>query len=413
MPYRPGQSIAFWAAGMLMLCGASVASADSRASQARVDQEIRISIGADAVEIEYDTALNRPAAFLEVVRIDTDQDGKMSPPEQALYFTSLGETLAKGLELSVNDRQIPLKPVGQVKLSMPFTKTYRFTIPHPDQWGSGTEIEFHNDNYLSLPGAVTIVLDPGDSSDITYQHIAGKALGDSGGADLAETQERDIVFRYRKGTGQYTPDARPQAVSTEQTAPPSAGSRSWIMILSAVGALAAAPFICAKKHPVIAYLTLFGALIVLGTSGMGRPAIVPDDARAVGIFRDLHEGIYRAFNARSEDEIYDTLAASLEGELLDSVYNEVHQTVAMRRKKQMSFRVRRVKAISTEVRPAEGAAFQVLHHWRVYGTVTHMAHSHARFNEYQAIYTVRHNGTAWRISDSQIRRHKRVTVGQS
>jgi hypothetical protein len=400
---------------MLMLCGASVASADSRASQARVDQEIRISIGADAMEIEYDTVLNRPAAFLEVVRIDTDQDGKMSPAEQARYFTSLGETLAEGLELSINGRQIPLKPVGQVKLSMPLTKTYRFTIPHPDQWAQGAEIELHNDNYLSLPGAVTIVLDPGDSSDITYQHIAGKALGDSGGADLAETQERDIVFRYRKGTGQYVTDAKPQAVLKDQTAPPPSGQHVWIVILSVVGALAAVACIGPRRRPVIACLTLIGVGVVLYAISMDRTSdhIVPDDARAVGIFRDLHEGIYRAFNARTEDEIYDTLAASLEGELLDSVYNEVHQTVAMRRKKQMSFRVRRVKAISTEVLPAPGAAFQVRHHWRVYGTVTHMAHSHARFNEYQAIYTVRHNGTAWRISDSQIRRHKRVTVGQS
>ena len=79
----------------------------------------------------------------------------------------------------------------------------------------------------------------------------------------------------------------------------------------------------------------------------------------------------------------------------------------------MSFRIRRVKAISTEVLPAAGGAFRVRHHWRVYGTVTHMAHSHARFNEYQAVYTVRHNGTAWRIADSQIRRHKRVSIGQS
>lgn len=415
MPSRPGQSAAFWAAGMLMLCGASVASADPKASQARVDQEIRISIGADTIKIEYDTVLNRPAAFLEVVRIDTNQDGKMSPAEQARYFSSLGETLAGGLELSVNARQIPLKPVGGAKLTMPFTKTYRFTVPHPGQWARGAEIELHNDNYLSLPGTVTIVLDPGDSSDITHRHIAGKALGDSGGVDLAETQERDIVFRYRKGTGQYVTNAKPQAVSKDQTAPPPSGQRVWIVILSVAGALAAVACIGPRRRPVIACLTLIGVGVVLFAISMNptNDRVVPDDARAAGIFRDLHESIYRAFNARTEDEIYDTLAASLEGELLDSIYNEVHQTVAMRRRKQMSFRVRRVKAISTEITPAAGATFRVRHHWRVYGTVTHMAHSHARFNEYQAIYTVRHNGTAWRISDSQIRRHKRVSVGQS
>jgi len=415
MPSRPEQSIAFWAA-VLVLGGASVASADSRAARVRVDQEIRVSIGAKAIEIEYDTVLNRPAAFLEVVRIDTDQDGKMSPPEQARYFSSLGETLAAGLELSVNSRHTPLEPVGRVKLTMPFTKTYRFTIPHPDQWARGAEIELHNDNYLSLPGTVTIVLDPGDSSDITHQHIASEALGDSGRADLSDPQQRDIVFRYRKGSGQSVTQPKPQAVSKDQTAPPPAGGRTWMVALSVLGAIVAVAFIGPIRHPVAASLTLLGLGVVLYTVSIHLPndqAIVPDDARAASIFRDLHEGIYRAFNARTEDEIYDTLAASLEGELLDKVYNEVHQTVLKRRKKQMTFRARRVKAISTKIRPATGAAFQVRHHWRVYGTVTHMAHSHARFNEYQAVYTVRHNGTAWRIADSQIRRHKRVSVGQS
>jgi hypothetical protein len=346
--------------------------------------------------------------------MDIDQDGRMSPAEQARYFSSLGETLAAGLELSVNGRHTPLTPVGEVKLTMPFTKTYRFAIPHPDNWTSGAEIELHNDNYMSLPGTVTIVLDPGDSSDITHKHVAGKALGDSGGSDLSETQERDIVFRYCMGTGQQATDANPRVERQDQTtAPPPPDNRTLIIILSVTGALAAAALIGPIKHPVAACIILLGAGVVMYATCMKAPAIVPNNAQAASIFRDLHEGIYRAFNARSEDEIYDTLAMSLQGQLLDKVYNEVHQTVAMRKNKQMSFRVRRVKAISTEVTPSSGSTFQVRHHWRVYGTVTHLAHSHARFNEYQAVYTVVHNGNGWRISDSQIRRHKRVTVGQS
>ncbi len=411
-----GQSTAFAlaASAILLFCAAAPLWADTKASMARVDQDIRISIGADAIEIEYNTVLNRPAAFLEVVRMDTDQDGKMSPAEQARYFSSLGDTLAAGLELSVNGEQTPLKPLGQVKLTMPFTKTYRFAVPHPDNWTDGAEIELHNDNYLSLPGTVTIALDPGDSSDITHKHILGQAIGDSGRADLSEAQQRDIVFQYRKGTGHNAADAKPQAVLTNRPAPPQPVGRGvWVMILAGLGALVAVAFIGPKKHPVVACITLVGVSIALYAAGLNEQTTAPDNARAIGIFCDLHEGVYRAFNGRTEDEIYDTLAMSVEGDLLDKIYNEVHQAVAMQKSIQMSFRVRRVKAISTEVIPADGAAFKIRHHWRVYGTVTHMAHSHARFNEYRAIYTVRHNGTAWRIADSQIQRHKRVSIGQS
>jgi len=413
MPHRSRQLIAFWAAIGLAICTGPVASADSRASMARVDQEIRVSIGPDAIEIEYDTVLNRPAAFLEVVRMDADQDGKMSPAEQAHYFSSLGETLAAGIELSVNERQVSLKPAGKVKLTMPFTKTYRFTVPHPDQWADGARVEFHNDNYLSLPGTVKIVLDPGRGADITHHHIAGKALGDSGFTDLSEAQERDIVFRYRKGDGTLAEDATAQATARTQDAPPPSNNRIWIAILSSLAALTAIGFIGPRKRPIIACLTLLAVAGALCAADSSDPALIPDNARAIEIFRDLHTGIYRAFNGRTEDEIYDTLAASLEGQLLDDVYNEVHQTVAMRTNKQMSFRVRRVKSISTEVTPKSEAAFEVRHHWRVYGTVTHMAHSHARFNEYQAIYTVSHTAAGWRISESTICRHKRVSIGQS
>jgi len=380
---------------------------------ARVDQEIRILIGKGAIKIEYDTVLNRPAAFLEVVRMDSNQDGKMSGSEQARYFSSLGETLAGGLELLVNGRPVQIKPVGQVKLSMPFKKTYRFSVPHPDNWTSGAEIELHNDNYLSLPGTVTIVLNPGDGADITHQHIAGKALGDSGSTDLSEAQQRDIVFRYRKGSGQHAKQVEPQTASQDQTAAPSASKHIWVIVLAGIAALIAVAFIGPMKHSLASALTLILTGIALYAIVPNEPDIVIDDAKAIGVFRDLHQGIYRAFNQRTEDEIYDTLAMSLQGDLLDRVYNEVRQTVTKRKNQQMTFRIRRVKAISTELIQTSGAAFRVKHHWRVYGTVTHMAHSHSRFNEYQATYTIRHNGSNWRIAESRISRHKRVSIGQS
>ncbi len=410
----PGKSTAFLTAAAVLLGAAALVRADAKASMARVDQEIRITLGDDGIEIQYDTILNRPAAFLEVIRMDADQDGKMSPDEQARYFSSLGETLAGGLELSINGVLTPLKPQGQATLTMPFTKTYRFKVPHPDNWSDGVEIELHNDNYLALPGTVTIALNPGDASDITHRHIVGQAIGDSGRADLSEAQQRDIVFRYRKGTGKQAPNAEQQTASQDQTAPPRrTGHRVWIVILVGLGAILAAAFIGPRKHPIIAVLTLLIAGGALYAARPQRAYIVPDDARAAEIFVDLHQGIYRAFNARTENEIYDMLAMSLQGDLLDRVYNEVSQTASKRANQRMSFRIRRVRAISTEIGPAPGAAFTVKYHWRVYGTVTHMAHSHPRFNEYQAIYTVSHNGKAWRISDSQISRHKRVSIGQS
>ena len=51
--------------------------------------------------------------------------------------------------------------------------------------------------------------------------------------------------------------------------------------------------------------------------------------------------------------------------------------------------------------------------WRVYGVVTHFGHTHARINEYEAEYLVRHNGRSWRITESRVRQNKRVTMDKA
>ena len=43
--------------------------------------------------------------------------------------------------------------------------------------------------------------------------------------------------------------------------------------------------------------------------------------------------------------------------------------------------------------------------------VTHLGHTHARINEYEADYFVQHNQRDWRITDSQIRENKRASIG--
>ena len=147
-----------------------------------------------------------------------------------------------------------------------------------------------------------------------------------------------------------------------------------------------------------------------------QASAVPPEPQAREIFQALHRGIYRAFEAETEGEIYDTLAQSLDGEALQDVYGEVYDALMMRDGGNKRFDIRRVKPISTEVLPAEEGerpAFRVRCRWRVYGTVTHYGHTHARLNEYEALYRVTYTGRAWRITDSQVQQHERVSIGRT
>ena len=56
----------------------------------------------------------------------------------------------------------------------------------------------------------------------------------------------------------------------------------------------------------------------------------PSDEEAQRIFEALHRNIYRAFDYETESDIYDALAESVDGYLLDQIYNEVYQSLILR-----------------------------------------------------------------------------------
>ncbi|MCA8961216.1 MAG: hypothetical protein KDC38_11915 [Planctomycetes bacterium] len=141
-----------------------------------------------------------------------------------------------------------------------------------------------------------------------------------------------------------------------------------------------------------------------------------DEARE--IFEALHRNVYRAFDYDTEDEIYDALARSVDDRLLDSVYNEVYQSLVVQEEGGAMSKVRGVEIVDADVQlkdPSEGGdepvTFSVECRWRVTGTVVHWGHSHWRTNEYQARYTLRRDADRWRIVDVDLESQKRIEGG--
>jgi hypothetical protein len=54
------------------------------------------------------------------------------------------------------------------------------------------------------------------------------------------------------------------------------------------------------------------------------------------------------------------------------------------------------------------AAFSIQSRWRVYGTVYHWGHVHARTNEYQARYTIAQREDRWKIIGMQTLGQRRI-----
>lgn len=404
---------------------------------ARAKQETFFTITPGRIEIVYVTTFNMPAAFVKHMQMDADADGRVSLDEQRRYFADLARNVSSGLDLSINGRAVTLVPTGPAELDALeggrfIEEIYRFTVPHPPGWKRGVVVEFHNDNYLDFGGEILVEVDPGDGADIVYDSRWEQPDQDPGPGGISE---RDVVFRYRRGTGKWQRPAGFRAGlrrAGPRTVRKDLGSKLtplWLTIIGVLTVLLCAIWVVAGRlggagwKPIIASTgailaggAIVAALVIAGDTIGDRSADRPSDLQAAQIFQNLHRNIYRAFDAKTESDIYDTLAAGLSGQILDEVYNEVYQSFVSRNRGGGRFSVRRIKPIATTVLPAEdgdGTAYRVRYRWRVYGAVTHAGHTHARANEYEAVYLVRHTGGVWRIAGSQVRQNKRVTVGQS
>lgn len=154
-----------------------------------------------------------------------------------------------------------------------------------------------------------------------------------------------------------------------------------------------------------------------------RPEIeVPDEAEATELFDQLLRNVYAAFDARTEDEIYDLLAVSVAPELLDQMYGEVYESLILRGQGGAVCQIEKVEVLEREVdvdaeyqpwdvvppEHQDDPFFRARWKWRVYGVVSHWGHEHRRVNSYEASYIVRNDGTGWKIAGCEILDQSRV-----
>jgi len=124
-----------------------------------------------------------------------------------------------------------------------------------------------------------------------------------------------------------------------------------------------------------------------------------DDATRAALAETLLRNVYRGFDYRSESDIYDALAQSVQGELLADLYLKIKQGLIIQEQGGAVARVKEVKVTKSE--PATGQVkdgFVERVTWQVEGTVEHWGHIHTRVNEYTADLGIVANHGAWKIN---------------
>ena len=146
------------------------------------------------------------------------------------------------------------------------------------------------------------------------------------------------------------------------------------------------------------------------------PQVEAEEARVLST--SLLRNIYRAFDYKTASDVYDALAQSVDGPLLDELYLQIQKGLQMQEQGGAIARVRDVtlmdQQILTSRLPTDGRPkLQLQCRWRVTGTVEHWGHIHTRENEYQATLTVSARADAWKMTAYEVldEQHIRFETG--
>ena len=195
-------------------------------------------------------------------------------------------------------------------------------------------------------------------------------------------------------------------------------------ILVLVSMLLATRMRSSKRRSIILLSQLAIAAIVWKPASFSieHPWKSPDELpaqEAAAVFTALHQGIYRSLDFGSEERIYDVLAKSVDGNLLEQLYLQLRQSLELREQGGAVARIQEItydngEAVVRGKISAAWPAFQYRSTWTVAGTVEHWGHVHERQNQFEAIFTIEPRQGDWKITrmdmESQTQKSARTTL---
>jgi len=161
-------------------------------------------------------------------------------------------------------------------------------------------------------------------------------------------------------------------------------------------------------------LLLIGALVLIPVfqvpvGGSARASqFSAKDGRA--ILNSLMKNVYRAFDFRDEEDVYDKLAISISGDLLADLYLQQRKSLVVEQAggAQAKVEVVAVEDVMVSKSTRRDGALDLRAQWTALGLVGHWGHIHSRQNHYDAIVTIKPVAGAWKIIDLELLEEKRL-----
>jgi hypothetical protein len=128
------------------------------------------------------------------------------------------------------------------------------------------------------------------------------------------------------------------------------------------------------------------------------------------ILHSLLKNVYRAFDFREEEDVYDKLAISASGDILSDIYLQNRKSFEVQRAGGAQARVKEIEVqdVIVEANEQNSRALNLRSKWTAMGSVGHWGHIHTRQNQYEAIVTVEPVDGSWKIIGLELLEEKRI-----
>jgi hypothetical protein len=175
-----------------------------------------------------------------------------------------------------------------------------------------------------------------------------------------------------------------------------------------------------RKQPLRRPLVLGTLLLAAGAAAypvaqlsLARPAMIAgnlDDERAAALLQALLKNVYRAFDFRNEEDVYDKLALSVSGDLLTEIYLQHRKSMAVQQAGGAQAKIKEVtvEKASAERIAGDGLSYALHGQWTALGSVGHWGHLHQRKNRYEAVIKVTAENGHWKVVGLDLRDEQRI-----
>jgi hypothetical protein len=161
----------------------------------------------------------------------------------------------------------------------------------------------------------------------------------------------------------------------------------------------------ASMRLALAWLPVIGVTVLLFYQ---QRQVDMDDERLTQLVEDLLHNIYRAFDYRGEEVIYDVLERSVSGELLTDIYLETQKGLELANQGGARVKVKTTEVSAAKLVSRDGNQLTIASDWNVSGSVGHWGHVHQRTNGYRANLEIGEIEGAWKLTGLEILEEQRL-----